>query len=168
MRGHAQSSSDLCCGRPELGQELALACITGITFPVKSGICTKTVIVVECHHDQTLGHPVFEIQDQASPEKYHSVDLSDLTSEIENIQNKLLDSKGKSGSTSTLERPKISQKEIRVKVSHPSLHQGPAHTYTASFRGQTRQRADRRFGPGQRVRPGIGSHPPFDHQVRHI
>jgi len=107
-------------GDQSSGKSSALACITGITFPVKSGICTKAPIVVECRRDQTLGQPVFEIQDQASPEKYRSVDLRALASEIENIQNKLLDSNnGKSGSTSTPERPKISQKEIRVKVRGP-------------------------------------------------
>ena len=48
--------------------------------------------------------------------KKGSVDLRPLDSETENTQNMLLDSDGKSGSTSTPERPKISQKEIRVKV----------------------------------------------------
>ncbi len=69
--------------------------------------------------DQTLGQHVFEIQDQASPEKYRSVDLRALASEIETIQNKILDGNGKSGSTSTPERTKISKKEICVKVRGP-------------------------------------------------
>jgi hypothetical protein len=104
-------------GDQSSGKSSALACITGIIFPVKSGICTKAPIVVECRRDQTLGQLVFEIQDQASPEKYRSVDLRALATEIENIQNKLLDCNGKSGSTP--ERQKTSQKEIRVKVRGP-------------------------------------------------
>jgi GTP-binding protein EngB required for normal cell division len=103
-------------GDQSSGKSSALACITGITFPVKSGICTKAPIVVECRRDQTLGQPVFEIQDQAS-KSYRRVDLRALASEIEKIQNKFLDANGRSGSIP--ERPKISQDEIRVKVCGP-------------------------------------------------
>ena len=101
-------------GDQSSGKSSALACITGITFPVKSGICTKAPIVVECRHDQTLDQPVFEIQDQAS-QAYRPVELRALAAEIENIQNKLLDSK----SGGSPERPKISRDEIRVKVCGP-------------------------------------------------
>jgi hypothetical protein len=45
------------------GKSLLLSCMTGIAFPVKSGICTKAPIVVECRNDKTLQEPTFEIQD---------------------------------------------------------------------------------------------------------
>ena len=79
------------------GKSSALACITGIAFPVKSRIGIKAPIVVECRHDQTLELPVFEIQDRNS-QLYRPVDLRTLASEIENIQNQLLNSDGISGS----------------------------------------------------------------------
>ncbi len=44
-------------GDQSSGESSVLTCITGITFPVKSGICTKAPIVVECRHDQTLQQP---------------------------------------------------------------------------------------------------------------
>ena len=78
------------------GKSSALACITGIAFPVKSRIGIKAPIVVECRHDQTLELPVFEIQDRNS-QLYRPVDLRTLASEIENIQNQLLNSDGISG-----------------------------------------------------------------------
>jgi ATPase subunit of ABC transporter with duplicated ATPase domains len=98
-------------GDQSSGKSSALTCITGITFPVKSGICTKAPIVVECRHDQTLQQPEFEVQDQAS-KVYRPVAQAELASEIENMQSKLLDDKP----GSMTERPKISQEEIRVKV----------------------------------------------------
>ena len=70
--------------------------------------------MVEFSHDRTLDQPVFEIQEQAS-QLYRPVELCVLVSEIENIQNNLLDSK----SGSTPEWPKISRDEIRVKVCGP-------------------------------------------------
>jgi hypothetical protein len=105
-------------GDQSSGKSSALACISGIAFPVKSRIGTKAPIVVECRHDPTLELPVFEIQDRNS-QLCRPVDLRALASEIENIQNQLLNSDGISGSNP--ERPKIcySSDEIRVKVRGP-------------------------------------------------
>jgi hypothetical protein len=56
---------------------------------VLQDIRDQAPIVVECRHDPTLELPVFEIQDRTF-QLYRPDDLRALTSDIENIQNQLL------------------------------------------------------------------------------
>ena len=61
-------------GDQSSGKSALLSCVTGISFPVSAGICTRAPIIVQCNNDQNLEQTIFEIQDPIS-KAYHSVDI---------------------------------------------------------------------------------------------
>ena len=104
-------------GDQSSGKSSLLACLTGIDFPVKSGICTKAPIVVECENDKTAEGPTFAIQDPGTKE-YNEVNVDKLAEEVDLIQKALLQIL-EGHDPSKAEQPKISQEEIRVRVRGP-------------------------------------------------
>jgi len=97
-------------GDQSSGKSALLGEITGINFPVNSGICTRAPIVVECKCDDTLEKDVYEIASEGEENtKVHKAE--DLANEISTLQRAALESEGPD--------TKISKKEIRVCVRGP-------------------------------------------------
>jgi len=121
-------------GDQSSGKSSLLAEITGINFPVNSGICTRAPIVVECKRDEGLPNDVYEIEFEGC---YKQVPQpKDLAQEITNLQTAALASAQADGDS------KISKKEIRVRVRGPTqidiividlpgiIHNGPGKDET--------------------------------------
>jgi GTPase SAR1 family protein len=105
-------------GDQSSGKSSLLACITGINFPVKSGICTKAPIVVECRSDTTVEKPIFELQDPGT-KAYSEVNVDDLGGKVDKIQQAAVLKLLEGHDASKGEKPKISHEEIRVRVRGP-------------------------------------------------
>ena len=121
-----QSIRDLCGGQLSLpqicvvgdqssGKSALLEVLTNIKFPVKSGICTKAPIVVECKSDPSLESPQFFIQDRSTL-SYRSIPLDQLDTEIMSVQSE--DLRGLSFDDAPT--AKISLDEIRIQAIGPS------------------------------------------------
>ena len=98
-------------GDQSSGKSALLETTTGIKFPVKSGICTKAPIVVECKNDPNVKATDFYIQDRATL-AYSKVPLESLDSEIMRIQDQDLVKMACSSESA----PKVSQEEIRLQA----------------------------------------------------
>ena len=105
-------------GDQSSGKSALLEVTTNIKFPVKSGICTKAPIVVECKHDASLTETQYLIQDRSSL-VYKAVPLEELDSHITRIQNEDI-SKMVSDLTPGQHAPKISHNEIRLQAVGPN------------------------------------------------
>mmetsp|Transcript_7297 Transcript_7297/g.13536 ORF Transcript_7297/g.13536 Transcript_7297/m.13536 type:complete len:627 (-) Transcript_7297:69-1949(-) len=97
-------------GDQSSGKSSLLAELTGIDFPVNSGICTRAPIVVECKLSKEVEHDIYEIEQEDSIWK-QVPRPQELAHEITSLQNSAL-LKGWGPS-------KISTKEIRVRVRGP-------------------------------------------------
>ena len=100
-------------GDQSSGKSSLLSFMTGIAFPVKSGICTKAPIVIECRNDKIVQAPTFEIQDPGT-KTYRQVKGDTLVSEIDNIQQKAILKLLEGNDASKADKPKISNEEVRV------------------------------------------------------
>ena len=120
-----QNIRDLCGGQLSLpqicvvgdqssGKSALLEVLTNIKFPVKSGICTKAPIIVECKNDPGTATTQFFIQDRSTL-TYRAVALDTLDEEITRIQNEDL-GKLASASDDSTPAPKISHEEIRLQA----------------------------------------------------
>lgn len=113
MRSIAGGSLDLpqicVVGDQSSGKSALLGELTGLSFPVNAGICTKAPIVVECksEHDTVNVDDTYELMQVDGT--YQAVDPEKLAGEITNLQSQILARDG----------VKISQFEIRVRVSGP-------------------------------------------------
>mmetsp|Transcript_14631 Transcript_14631/g.25910 ORF Transcript_14631/g.25910 Transcript_14631/m.25910 type:complete len:628 (-) Transcript_14631:71-1954(-) len=97
-------------GDQSSGKSSLLAELTGINFPVNSGICTRAPIVVECKLSNERDHDIYEIEQEDTSWK-QVPQPEELAREITTMQNSAL-LKGDGPS-------KISTNEIRVRVCGP-------------------------------------------------
>lgn len=87
------------------GKSSLLDVLTGVSFPVKSGICTRVPIVVHTKHSADTR---CEIQTQSK--NFETVEPGKLSTAIANAQRKLLSEAGDA---------KVAKRELVVKVSGP-------------------------------------------------
>lgn len=74
-------------GDQSSGKSSVLTQISGISFPTKSGICTKAAIVVACERDESLERDRFEVLEEG---QWHTVSGEVLAERILAIQQKAL------------------------------------------------------------------------------
>jgi len=115
-------------GDQSSGKSSLLQCITGVEFPVKSGICTRVPTVVECRRAMSESCEI-----RAGNGEFSSIPTADIMKAITKAQKSLL---GES---------KISSSQITVRVSGPSqddldivdlpgiIHNGPGSEETVQL-----------------------------------
>jgi interferon-induced GTP-binding protein Mx1 len=123
-------------GDQSSGKSSLLAEVTGINFPVSSGICTRAPIVVECKRDESISHDMYQIMlDDGNWKQVPRI--TDLAIDIKRLQD--------AGLAQRKSSSKISTREIRVCVCGPTqinimvidlpgiIHNGPGQAEAKSL-----------------------------------
>ena len=101
-------------GDQSSGKSSLLQCITGVSFPVKSGICTRVPTVVQCRR---ADEPLYELR--GAPEApFEVVSFEDVEKAISKKQKTLLASESQADESS--KKQKVSRTEITLRASGPN------------------------------------------------